>query len=71
MSTGASPRALYPEIEPYQYGYLDTTDGHRVLQRAWPCAELVVVPDAGHLADHPGLTGELIRATDRFAARIS
>ena len=38
------------------------------LRRAWPRAELVVVPDAGHAADHPGLTGELVRATDRFAA---
>jgi proline iminopeptidase len=37
------------------------------LRRAWPRAELVVVPDAGHVASHPGLTDELVRATDRFA----
>lgn len=37
------------------------------LKRAWPRAELVMVDDAGHDADHPGLTQELIRATDRFA----
>ena len=28
----------------------------------------MVVEDAGHAADHPGLTGEVVRATDRFAA---
>jgi len=38
------------------------------LTRVWPRAELVVVEDAGHAADHPGLTHELVRATDRFAA---
>jgi proline iminopeptidase len=38
------------------------------LKRAWPRAELVVVDDAGHAADNPSITQELIRATDRFAA---
>jgi proline iminopeptidase len=38
------------------------------LKRLWPRAELVVVEDAGHAADHPGVTGELVRATDGFAA---
>jgi proline iminopeptidase len=38
------------------------------LQRAWPRAELVIVDDAGHRADHPGLTRELLRATRRFAS---
>lgn len=38
------------------------------LKRAWPRAELVVVEDAGHAADHPGVTEEIVRATDRFAA---
>ena len=38
------------------------------LSRAWPGAELVVVDDAGHAAGNPGITQELIRATDRFAA---
>ena len=37
------------------------------LKRVWPRAELVVVDDAGHAASHPGLTQELIHATDRFA----
>ncbi len=39
------------------------------LQRAWPRAELIVVDDAGHDLDAPGMTEELIRATDRFAER--
>lgn len=37
------------------------------LRRVWPRAELVIVDDAGHSADNPHLTDELIRATDRFA----
>ena len=37
------------------------------LNRVWPQAELVIVDDAGHAGDDPGLSGELIRATDRFA----
>jgi proline iminopeptidase len=33
-----------------------------------PHAELIVVDDAGHGSDEPGITTELIRATDRFAS---
>ncbi|HEV2359006.1 MAG TPA: prolyl aminopeptidase [bacterium] len=40
------------------------------LKRVWPRAELVVVDDAGHAGDHPGITQELVRATDRFAAGV-
>jgi proline iminopeptidase len=39
------------------------------LHRAWPEAELRIVPDAGHSAFEPGNTRELVRATDAFAAR--
>jgi proline iminopeptidase len=39
------------------------------LHRVWPDAELVVVEDAGHAGDDPGITHQLIRATDRFASR--
>jgi proline iminopeptidase len=35
------------------------------LRKVWPQAELVVVDDAGH-GVNPGLTRELVRATDRF-----
>lgn len=37
------------------------------LHRAWPEAELVMVPDGGHLYSEPGVLDGLIRATDRFA----
>jgi proline iminopeptidase len=37
------------------------------LHRAWPEAELVVVPDAGHSAFEPGIAKALRKATDRFA----
>jgi proline iminopeptidase len=37
------------------------------LHRAWPEAELVMVPDAGHAYDEPGILAALIEATDRFS----
>ncbi len=37
------------------------------LHRAWPEAELVIVPDAGHSAFEPGILEALVAATDRFA----
>ena len=41
------------------------------LQRAWPQAELKIIPDAGHSALEPGISSALVAATDRFAARSS
>lgn len=37
------------------------------LHQAWPEAELIVVPDAGHSMTEPGIRSALIAATDRFA----
>jgi proline iminopeptidase len=37
------------------------------LHRAWPEADLRIVADAGHSAFEPGIAGELVEATDRFA----
>lgn len=37
------------------------------LHRAWPGSELVMVPDAGHAFNEPGILDALIAATDRFA----
>jgi proline iminopeptidase len=37
------------------------------LHRAWPQADLRIVPDAGHSAFEAGITRELVAATDRFA----
>jgi proline iminopeptidase len=39
------------------------------LARAWPEADLRIVPDAGHAAFEPGIVHELVAATDRFASR--
>lgn len=36
------------------------------LHRAWPEAELVIVPDAGHSATESGILSALVEATDRF-----
>jgi len=36
------------------------------LHEAWPAAHLKIVPDAGHAAFEPGMTHELVSATDRF-----
>lgn len=36
------------------------------LHRAWPEADFRLVPDAGHSALEPGITSELVGATDRF-----
>lgn len=38
------------------------------LHKAWPEAELHIVPDGGHLFSEPGVLDRLIRATDAFAA---
>ncbi|WP_291050222.1 prolyl aminopeptidase [Herbiconiux sp.] len=37
------------------------------LHKAWPEADLQVIPDAGHAFDEPGILDALITATDRFA----
>ncbi len=39
------------------------------LKKAWPEAELWIVPDAGHSAGEPGIVDGLVRATDQFADR--
>jgi proline iminopeptidase len=39
------------------------------LSKAFPEAELRIVPDAGHSAFEPGIVHELLSATDRFAER--
>ena len=37
------------------------------LHRAWPEAQFVIVDDAGHAFDEPGIMNQLIEATDKFA----
>jgi len=37
------------------------------LHKAWPEADFVIVPDAGHSSFEPGTVDKLVKATDRFA----
>lgn len=37
------------------------------LHRAWPQAEFIIVPDAGHSASEPGTTEALVKATNQMA----
>ncbi|WP_373502373.1 prolyl aminopeptidase [Aestuariivirga sp.] len=36
------------------------------LHRAWPQADFIAIPDAGHTATEPGITDAIVRVTDRF-----
>ena len=36
------------------------------LHQAWPEADYVVIPDAGHSAMEPGIRAALVRATERL-----
>lgn len=40
--------------------------GAEALHRAWPEADYVIVPDAGHASREPGTGAELVAATDRI-----
>lgn len=36
------------------------------IHRAWPEAQYIIVPNAGHSAWEPGISAELVKATERF-----
>ncbi|MFN2515986.1 MAG: prolyl aminopeptidase [Pyrinomonadaceae bacterium] len=38
------------------------------LHRAWPEAQLKIIPDAGHSISEPGIIDALVEATDRFSS---
>ena len=40
------------------------------LNKAWPKAQLKIVPDAGHSSLEPGIVSELIKASDGFAEKL-
>ncbi|MFM8269961.1 MAG: prolyl aminopeptidase [Pseudomonadota bacterium] len=50
-----------------RYDVVCPMDSAWALHRAWPEAELIVVPDAGHSAFESGISKALIAATDKFA----
>jgi proline iminopeptidase len=37
------------------------------LHKAWPEAEFILIPDAGHSMSEPGIRSALLEATDRFS----
>lgn len=41
------------------------------LKQAWPEADLVMVPDAGHAALEPGIRAALVRATERYKVDLA
>jgi len=41
------------------------------VHRAWPEAEYIVVPDSGHSAWEPGISAELVKATEKFKSKVS
>ncbi|HSK39455.1 MAG TPA: prolyl aminopeptidase [Arenibaculum sp.] len=63
-------RAIPAVIVQGRYDVVCPTVTADELRRAWPEAEYVVVPDAGHSAMEPGIRAALVRATERFK-RIS
>jgi len=40
------------------------------LHRAWPEAQLKIIPDAGHSISEPGIVDALVAATDRFGQAV-
>jgi proline iminopeptidase len=52
-----------------RYDVVCPMEGAWALHRAWPEADLFVVPDAGHSAFEPSISRALVAATDRFAKR--
>ena len=49
-----------------RYDMLCPVEGALELAKAWPEAQLHIVPDAGHAATEPGIRRQLVAATDRF-----
>ena len=41
------------------------------LAQAWPEAEFIVVPDAGHSVREPGIARELVAAVERMKGRAA
>ena len=59
-------RSIPSVIVQGRYDVCCPMDSAWALHRAWPEAEFVLVPDAGHSVFEPGITKALIDATDKF-----
>ena len=62
-------RAIPGVIVHGRYDVVCPIDTAFELHRRWPEADFRIVRDAGHSAFEPGITAELIAATDRFAGK--
>jgi proline iminopeptidase len=51
-----------------RYDMICPPSSAHALAQAWPNAELKMVRNAGHALSEPGISAELVRATDRIAA---
>ncbi|EHQ51333.1 proline iminopeptidase [Ectothiorhodospira sp. PHS-1] len=54
-----------------RYDVVCPVDQAWALHRAWPGAELTIVPDAGHSASEPGIAQALVGATQALADRLA
>jgi proline iminopeptidase len=53
-----------------RYDVVCPVESAHALAAAWPEAELVVVPDAGHSVREPGIARELVAAVERMKSRL-
>ena len=63
-------RHLPATIVQGRYDVICPPESAHALARAWPGAELIYVPDAGHAAMEPGVRRALVRATERFKSTL-
>lgn len=63
-------RALPAVIVQGRYDMVCPPETADRLARAWPEAEHVVVPDAGHSAMEPGIREQLVRATEKMRRQL-
>ena len=52
-----------------RYDVVCPMDSAWTLHKAWPEADFIIVPDAGHSAFEPNVSKALVGATDKFAGR--
>jgi len=63
-------RQLPGAIVQGRYDMVCPIAGADELARAWPEAEYIIVPDAGHSAMEPGIRSQLVAATERLKKRF-
>ena len=53
-----------------RYDVVTPIDTAFLLAKAWPNADLRVIPDAGHTGVEPGIADAMVRATDHYAGAL-